>query len=173
MPNQIRSLMSLLNKSFSDRRSAHRQQARLPLTASLKIESTTKKTASAPEKPPKELTVTGYTRNVSKTGIAFVLPVIRLGENYLAGDKQQLRLKIELPGGTIEMIVCATRYETIGELDKISEYLFGTEILEMDEHDRELYTAFIKTGGKANTESALNLQAGNQKPSVIGQFFNL
>ena len=87
----------------------------------------------------------GHTLDVSTTGLALIVPAIRIGEHYLAGDDRKLHIKLELPTGPIEMKVASVRYES---LEDDSGYLIGARILEMSDTDRgsfEKYVARVMT----------------------------
>ena len=82
----------------------------------------------------------GYTLDVSTTGLALVVPAIRIGEHYLAGADRKLHLKLELPNGPVEMTVASVRYEG---LEDDSGYLIGTRILEMSDADRASFEKYV------------------------------
>ena len=82
----------------------------------------------------------GYTLDVSTTGLALIVPAIRIGEHYLAGDDRKLHVKLELPTGPVEMKVASVRYEG---LDDDSGYLIGARILEMSDSDRASFEKYV------------------------------
>ena len=82
----------------------------------------------------------GYTLDVSATGLALLVPAIRIGEHYLAGDDRKLHVKLELPTGPVEMKVASVRYEG---LEDDSGYLIGTRILEMSDSDRASFEKYV------------------------------
>jgi hypothetical protein len=82
----------------------------------------------------------GYTLDVSATGLALVVPAIRIGEHYLAGDDRKLHIKLELPAGPIEMRVATVRYES---LDDEGEYVIGARIIEMSDSDRASFNEYV------------------------------
>ena len=45
-------------------------------------------------------TLNGHTLDVSTTGLALIVPAIRIGEHYLAGADRKLHVKLELPSWT-------------------------------------------------------------------------
>ena len=57
----------------------------------------------------------GHTLDISSTGLALVVPAIRIGGHYLAGDDRKLHVKLELPSGPVEMKVATVRYESLEE----------------------------------------------------------
>jgi hypothetical protein len=82
----------------------------------------------------------GVTLDVSATGLALVVPAIRIGEHYLAGEDRKLHVKLELPAGPVEMRVATVRYES---LEDGTGYLIGARILEMSEPDRASFDKYV------------------------------
>ena len=82
----------------------------------------------------------GHTLDVSNTGLALIVPAIRIGEHYLAGAERTLYVKLELPSGPVEMKVVTVRYEN---LDDGSGYLIGARILEISDADRASFQKFV------------------------------
>lgn len=82
----------------------------------------------------------GYTLDVSSTGLALIVPAIRIGEHYLAGADRKLHVKLELPTGPVEMKVASVRYEG---LEDDSGYLIGARILEMSDSDRASFEKYV------------------------------
>jgi PilZ domain-containing protein len=82
----------------------------------------------------------GYTLDVSISGLALIVPAIRIGEHYLAGADRKLHVKLELPGGPVEMKVVTVRYE---DLEDGSGYLIGARILEISDADRASFEKYV------------------------------
>ena len=82
----------------------------------------------------------GHTLDVSATGLALVVPAIRIGEHYLAGADRKLHIKLELPSGPVEMMVGTVRYES---LEDESGYLIGARILEMSDTDKVSFEKYV------------------------------
>jgi c-di-GMP-binding flagellar brake protein YcgR len=82
----------------------------------------------------------GQTLDVSATGIALIVPAIRIGGHYLAGSDRKLQVKLELPTGPVEMKVASVRYES---LEDESGYLIGAQILEMSDADRASFEKYV------------------------------
>jgi hypothetical protein len=95
----------------------------------------------------------GETKDLSVSGIAFVVSSIRIKENYLVGDGRVLNAEIDLPGGKISMKIVGQRYEPVeNEHLSASKYLVGASISEMTDENREVYEYFLRSGGvKGNT----------------------
>ena len=131
--------MSRLRRFIGNRRGARRVRARLSFTLSL---SDPRVSSNGARKLP---TLDGYTMDVSTTGLALVVPAIRIGEHYLAGADRKLHVRLELPSGPVEMKVASVRYEG---LEDDTGYLIGARILELSDADRvsfEKYVAKVMT----------------------------
>jgi len=72
--------------------------------------------------------------------LALIVPAIRIGEHYLAGDERKLHVKLELPDGPVEMKVVTVRYEN---LEDGSGYLIGARILEISDADRASFEKYV------------------------------
>jgi hypothetical protein len=88
-------------------------------------------------------TLDGHTLDISSTGLALIVPAIRIGEHYLTGSDRRLHLKLELPGGPVEMIVTPVRYESLDENQEESGYLIGASISEMVDSDRASFEEYM------------------------------
>ena len=126
--------MSRLRRFIGNRRASRRVRARLTFTLSL---SDPRVSSNGSRKLPK---LDGYTLDVSTTGIALVVPAIRIGEHYLAGADRKLHVKLELPTGPVEMKVASVRYES---LEDDTGYLIGARILEMSDTDRASFEKYV------------------------------
>jgi len=82
----------------------------------------------------------GHTLDISSTGLALIVPAIRIGEHYLAGADRKLHVKLELPTGPVEMKVVTVRYEN---LEDGSGYLIGARILEISDADRASFEKYV------------------------------
>ena len=132
-----RRIVSSLRRFVGNRRHSKRVRARLTFRLSLsdpRVNSNGSRRLPALE---------GHTLDVSSTGLALVVPAIRIGEHYLAGDERKLHVKLELPTGPVEMKVGTVRYESLEESSEESGYLIGARITEMSDQDRATYDSFI------------------------------
>src|ERR1043166_7010942 len=102
-----RRIVSHLRRFVGNRRAHKRVRARLNFTLSL---SDPRVNTNGSRRLP---TLDGYTLDVSTTGLALVVPAIRIGEHYLAGNDRRLHIKLELPAGPVEMRVATVRYESL------------------------------------------------------------
>ena len=126
--------MSSLRRFIGNRRASRRVRTRLNFTLSL---SDPRINSNGARRLPK---LDGHTLDVSSTGLALIVPAIRIGEHYLAGGERKLHVKLELPTGPVEMKVASVRYES---LEDESGYLIGARILEMSDTDRASFEKYV------------------------------
>ena len=131
-----RRIVSQLRRFIGNRRRSKRVRARLSFTLSL---SDPRVGTNGARRLP---TLDGHTLDVSSTGLALIVPAIRIGEHYLAGADRKLYVKLELPSGPVEMKVVTVRYEN---LEDGGGYLIGARILEVSDADRASFESFTRT----------------------------
>ncbi len=129
-----RRIVSHLRRFIGNRRNSKRVRARLSFTLSL---SDPRLGSNGSRRLPG---LSGHTLDVSSTGVALIVPAIRIGEHYLAGSERRLYIKLELPSGPVEMKVVAVRYES---LEDESGYLIGARIVEMSDSDRVTFEKYV------------------------------
>jgi hypothetical protein len=132
-----RRIVSSLRRFIGNRRHSKRVQARLAFTISL---SHPRLGSNGSRRLPM---LKGHTLDVSSTGLALIVPAIRIGEHYLAGDERKLHVKLELPCGPVEMKVATVRYEGLDESREATGYLIGARITEMSDQHRSSYNSYI------------------------------
>src|ERR1043166_1839016 len=130
-----RRIVSHLRRFIGNRRHSKRVRARLNFSLSL---SDSRASTNGSRRLP---ALNGHTLDVSATGLALIVPAIRIGEHYLAGSDRRLYIKLELPAGPVEMKVSSVRYES---LDDESGYLIGARIIEMSASDRATFEKYIQ-----------------------------
>ena len=129
-----RRIVSRLRRFIGNRRNCRRVRVRLSFTLSL---SDPRVNSNGSRRLP---TLNGHTLDVSATGLALIVPAIRIGEHYLAGAERELHIKLELPSGPIEMKVGTVRYES---LEDENGYLIGARILEMSDADKVSFEKYV------------------------------
>src|SRR3982751_280126 len=129
-----RRIVSQLRRFIGNRRRSRRVRARLSFTLSL---SEQRMSSNGSRRLP---SLNGHTLDISVTGLALIVPAIRIGEHYLAGADRKLHVKLELPSGPVEMKVATVRYES---LEDESGYLIGARILEMSDTDRASFEKYV------------------------------
>ena len=130
-----RRIVSRLRRFIGNRRGSRRVRARLSFTLSL---SDPRVSSNGVRRLP---TLDGHTLDVSTTGLALIVPAIRIGEHYLAGGDRKLHVKLELPSGPVEMKMAAVRYES---LEDDTGYLIGARILELSDTDRVSFEKYVE-----------------------------
>lgn len=132
MPELIRSIANRLREYVGDRRRAPRRRVRLALVVSLLDER-----GGAPP------TVAGHTYDVSDTGLGLVLPSIRIGGRYLAGEGQTLRITLQLSRETVRLYGTPVRYERLEGEGAPAGYLVGVRLA--DDAGRAALAEYLKT----------------------------
>ena len=133
-----RRIVSHLRRFIGNRRRSKRVRARLNFRLSL---SDPRTNTNGSRRLP---SLDGHTLDVSSTGLALVVPAIRIGEHYLAGSDRRLYIKLELPNGPVELEAVAVRYEG---LEDESGYLIGARIVEMSDSDRASFEKYVSSKG--------------------------
>ena len=133
-----RRIVSQLRRFVGNRRRDKRVRVRLGFTLSL---SDPRVNSNGSRRLPK---LNGHTLDISTTGVALIVPAIRIGEHYLAGSDRKLHIKLDLPTGPVEMKVATVRYES---LEDESGYVIGAQILEMSDTDRASFEKYVSAAG--------------------------
>lgn len=139
MPELIRAIATRLRERFGNRRRAPRHRVRLPVSVS-PLEN--KKGANGARRAGAALE--GYTRDISSTGLALVVPVIRIGDIYLT-EGRTLEILIEHESGPVVIYATAVRYEKLEEETADKGYLLGLRITEMSDDDRARLNEYLDT----------------------------
>lgn len=90
----------------------------------------------------------GETVDISRTGIGFLVPAIRVKEKYLVGHERDLNVEIDLPTGKIFMRAMGRRYEKVGVHISTERFLVGAQILDLSGPDKENYELFLQNGNR-------------------------
>lgn len=132
----IRALESNIRNFVRSLRQAPRYGPRLPFTLSLLDPQADRASRMA-------LTLNGYTRNVSETGMALVVPAIRKGDHHLAARNRCLLIVLALPTGTIRFQASPIRYERLKRGAGEGGYLIGVRIISMNDEDKLRFLKYI------------------------------
>ncbi len=152
----FRKFFTQLNKSVSKQVVAARHDYAVPIKLTLEPDRNTGKL----QMPLNNLSITGETKDLSTSGIAFVVSSIRIKENYLVGEGRTLNAELDLPNGKVKLQIVGRRYEQISEHISVSQYLIGAKIAFMSQENREIYEHFLRFGKKMKKGSAGTLQLG-------------
>jgi c-di-GMP-binding flagellar brake protein YcgR len=157
-----RRIASQLRRFFGNRRRARRASAKLTFTLGL---DSTRASSNGSRKLP---SLGGHTLDISTTGMALVVPAIRIGEHYLTGDERRLRVKLELPDGPVEMWMVPVRYESLEEDAIESGYVIGARITQMSETHRARFEKYIaQLLGKQPSHESIT-QVKRREPKASG-----
>jgi hypothetical protein len=119
---------------------APRKSARLPLSVSL-VDSSILSSA-----PRRTLTIPGWLKDISETGIGLVVPTIRQGDCYFTGVDRTLQIVFELASGPVQLQASPVRYEKLERDGGASVgYLIGAQITKMSDGDRVRFNEYLKT----------------------------
>ncbi len=149
----LRKLIAKFNKSLTERVVSTRHNYEVPIKVWIEPDRVTGRL----QKSLDYLTISGETKDLSKTGVAFIVPAIRLREYYLVGENRTLNAELDLPEGKIRMQVVGQRYEQVGKHISEARFLIGASIVRMDADDRDAYEQFLQHGKR---RKAKNLQLG-------------
>lgn len=149
MSKSIRKFVSNLSGQIMSRMSSSRRDLQVPINISFEPESNTGRLTMKRE----VLSVKGKTKDLSTTGIAFLVDLIRLREHYLVGENRVLDAELDLPNGKVRMKLIGQRYEQIGGKHlSVNQYLIGATIISMTPLDKENYEEYLRLGNKAKND---------------------
>ena len=84
------------------------------------------------------------TRDLSETGVGVVAGSIYVGYTCVVDEGRRLHVRLELPGGAVEMEATAAHYLRLDARDGEPSYLIGLRITSMSEEGRDLYTRHLE-----------------------------
>jgi hypothetical protein len=153
----IRKLVSKISKSITERVVSPRKQYEVPI----KVWFEPDKNTGRLNMPVENLVITGETKDMSRSGIGFIVGAIRIQENYLVGGGRVLNAELDLPSGKIQLQIVGMRYEEVGQHISAARFLVGAKITKIAEDDREAYEYFLRHGNKRKKGSfALGVDKG-------------
>jgi hypothetical protein len=140
MPELIRSIAARFREYLGNRRRAPRFRVRLSVSVS-PVQAARPSRASAARDA-----LYGYTRDISATGLALILPTIRINNIYLTGEDRTLEIMVEHESEPIVIYGVPTRYEKLEEEGDGADkgYLIGVKITEMSDEDRTRFSGLLK-----------------------------
>ena len=159
----IRKLIQRFNRSMSERISPMRLKYEFPIKIWFEPDEAICKTARLKTPAEENLFIWGETQDLSRSGIAFLVPSIRIRENYLVGANRLLVAELDLPNGRAQMRLLGKRYEQIGEHLSVARYLIGASIERITPENLEIYDYFLKHGKPAKAASGGGLKLGIDK----------
>lgn len=142
MPEFIRSIANRMREFVGNRRRAPRYQTRLEVEIALSVAQPGMKKGA--ERAGQTLRLSGYTRDISATGLALVLPTIHIGGNYITAEKRTLQITLKLATGPIEIYGTPVRYSPLDEDATDRGYLVGVAIDRMSADHQTRFNAHIE-----------------------------
>lgn len=133
----IRSLESNFRNFVRSLRQAPRFGPRLQFTLTM-LEQQSNASGMRPA-----VKLTGYTRNISETGMALVVPAIRKGDHHLAARNRRLLIVLELPAGPIRLQAAPIRYERLSRSAGEAGYLIGVRVVSMTDEDKLRFLRYL------------------------------
>ena len=153
----IRKLVSKFSKSITERVVSPRKSYEIAIKIWFEPDTNTGRL----KLPAENFVITGETRDLSRSGIGFIVSAIRIQENYLVGEGRTLNAELDLPEGKIQMQIVGSRYEQVGQHLSTARYLIGAKITKMSSENREIYEHFLRHGDKRKKGSmALEIDKG-------------
>jgi hypothetical protein len=140
----LRELINKFNSSLSERMVSARRKHTAPIKVWFDPDVNTERALEAS----RAACIWGETVDISRTGIGFLVPSIRVKEKYLVGHERPLNVEIDLPTGKVYMRAMGKRYEKVGIHISTERFLVGAHILLLDGQDRENYETFLKNGNR-------------------------
>lgn len=153
----IRKLISKFSKTINERVVSPRKKYEVPI----KIWFEPERASGGLKMPVENLVITGETKDMSRSGIGFIVAAIRIHENYLVGGARVLNAELDLPSGKVQMQIVGMRYEEVGEHISTARFLVGARITQISDENREAYEYFLRHGNKRKKGSfALGVDKG-------------
>lgn len=146
----IRELITKFNRSLSERMVSSRRRHTAPIKVWFDPEMNTERA----REQARAACILGETVDISRTGIGFLVPMIRLKEKYLVGHERKLNVEIDLPTGKVYMRVVGRRYEKVGIHTSLERFLVGADIIQLAGTDKENYETFLTTGNRGQKTRA-------------------
>ena len=152
----IRELITRFNRSLSERMVSARRRH----TAPLKVWFDADVNSERAQELARSACILGETVDISRSGIGFLVPSIRLKEKYLVGQDRNLNIEIDLPTGKVHMRAIGRLYEKVGIHISTERFLVGAEIRNLDGPDKENYETFLKNGNRRLKTAPRELELG-------------
>lgn len=146
----IRELITRLNRSLSEKMVPTRHPFAAPMKVWFEPEVNSERAVDAA----RSACILGETIDLSRNGVAFSVPFIRLKEKYLVNQDRILNVEIDLPNGKVVLKMLGKRYEKIGMHSSQERFLVGATILSIPDTDKEIYETFLKKGDRRRNTTA-------------------
>jgi Lhr-like helicase len=104
--------------------------------------------------------ILGETVDMSRSGLGFIVPSIRVKEKYLVNQDRRLNIELDLPTGKVQLKAVGTRYKKVGIHISTERFLVGVKITSLSGDDKEIYESFLRHGSRRAKASAASLELG-------------
>jgi len=141
----IRKLFSKLNSSLNERMVSARRRHTAPVKVWFDPDVNTERGREIAMNS----CILGETVDLSRTGIAFLTPFIRVKEKYLVGQERSLNVEIDLPNGKVRLRAIGKRYEKVGVHLSTERFSVGAHITGFENGSEDTYIEFLKHGRRA------------------------
>jgi hypothetical protein len=142
MPEFLRSIVNRLRERVGNRRAAPRYATHLE--AALILSVSVSEGGNKPQSKGTPLRLAGYTRDISESGLALIMPAIHISGQYLNSQNRILEINLKLPTGQIQLQATPVRYSPLGDDAKDTGYLIGVQITQISPRDRAHYNAYLE-----------------------------
>ena len=150
----LRELINKFNSSWSERMVAARRPHKAPIKVWFDPELNTERSLEQA----RAACLWGETIDISRTGVGFLVPSIRVKEKYLVGHERPLNVEIDLPTGKVYMRMIGKRYEKVGIHISTERFLVGAHIISLSGQDLENYEAFLRNGDRRTKRAATGFE---------------
>ncbi|MEO7538939.1 MAG: PilZ domain-containing protein [Pyrinomonadaceae bacterium] len=152
----IRELITRFNRSLAERMVCSRRAHKAPMRVWFDPDTNTERARDMA----RSACLYGETVDISRSGLGFLVPSIRVMEKYLVGQERKLNIEIDLPTGTVHMRSIGRRYEMVGVHSSTERFMVGAEIAEMSDMDKENYETFVRLGSRRLNGARAKLELG-------------
>ncbi len=152
----IRELITRINRSLSERMVSNRRHHK----ASVKIWFDPEVNNERSRDVARAACIIGETVDISRSGLGFIVPFIRLKEKYLVNQERPLNIEIDLPNGKVFLRAIGRRYEKVGAEIAVEKFLVGVTILSLTGTDKEIYETFLRNGTRGMKAVASKFELG-------------
>ena len=152
----IRELITRFNRSLSERMVAARRKHTAPIKVWFDPDTSTERAYELA----RASCILGETVDLSRSGIGFIVPSIRVKEKYLVGQERKLNVEIDLPTGKVCFKAIGSRYKKVGIHISTERFFVGAQILTLTGEDKENYERFLKNGVRRAGPAAASLELG-------------
>lgn len=145
MAEVMRFFAARLREFVVNRRSARRHKMRLPVSVALIASKYVGKQESQNVKDEQISSfVSGYTQDVSETGLSIIVSKIHIEGRYLTDQDRKLLIKLEIQDDIIEFKATAKRHQTVETETDEKGFLIGAAVKDIDEENRTKLIEFLK-----------------------------